>query len=187
MSKKPRKATPAQRVRARRDPAVASPPLRPRGDRASSVRELALSIAGREYPIGANVEGDTPWELTIEGAATVTIPVRSPDESLLVALANEALMQEDGVRVTIDDVVYVLTSVSGDDTGLLTLVFEDEVAWRLRQFSRFIASSRGKSTRALFIKRMVDEASRAPLAPMQAFIPELGDKQRILSTKASSS
>ncbi|HEY3019592.1 MAG TPA: hypothetical protein VGJ32_05330 [Solirubrobacteraceae bacterium] len=178
--------TPAARARARRDPALAQPPPRPVGSRTSSIRNLHLRVAGRTYPIGANVEGDTPWEMTLEGAATVTIPLRSPDESLLDVLADEALLQEQGVRLAVDDVVYVLVSVAGDDTGLYTLVFEDEVAWRLRQFTRFLARSRKTHTRALFIQGMVDEASRKPLAPMRSFVPELGDRQRILSPKASS-
>ena len=178
------KNTPAARVRARRDAALAAPPPRPRGDRTKAVRGLTLKVAAREYPIGANVEGDVPYELTMEGAATITVPVRSQDESLLAVLADEKLLQEDGVRLTVDGIVYVLDSASSDGTGLYTLAFIDEVAWRLKQFSRFMASTRKTgSTRAMFIKRMVDEASRRPLAPLRAFIPELRDRQRILPTK----
>lgn len=56
-------------------------------------------------------------------------------------------------------------------------------AWRLRQFTSFKHDSRKKTTRALFIQRMVDEASAPPLAPMRSFIPEVGDKQRIVKPK----
>lgn len=177
------KSTPAARARARRDPALMQPPPRPSGSRTTAIRNLSLRIAGRAYPIGANIEGDTPWEMSIEGAAQITLPVRSPDDSLLEVLESEALLQDTGVRVTVDDVVYVVDSVSGDDTGLYTLVCIDEVAWRLKQFSRFMAASRKTTTRALFIKRMVDEAGAKPRTPIRAFIPELGDKQRILSPK----
>jgi hypothetical protein len=177
--------TAAARVRARRDPAILAPPPRPKGSRTSSIRNLHLKIAGRVYPIGANVEGDTPWEMTMEGAATVTVPVRSPDDSLAEALGDEAQIQRGAVTMSIDDIVYVLSTVSSDDTGLYTLSFEDEVAWRLKQFSKFMAATRKTYTRALFAQRLVDEASRKPLKAMRSFIPELGDRQRILApTKA---
>ena len=179
--------TPAARARARRDPAIALPPPRPVGDRSTAIRNLHLRVAGRVYAIGSSIDGDTPWEMTIDGAATVTLPIRSPDDSLLEVLADEALLQEEGVRVTIDGVVYVATDVSSDDAGLYTVVFEDEVAWRLRQFTRFMSSTRKTSTRALFIQRMVDEASRKPLEPIRSFIPEIGDRQRILSPKGQRS
>lgn len=175
------RSTPAARARARRDPAIRRPPPRPKGDRSTSIRNLHLRVAGRAYPIGENIDGATPWEMPIDGAANVTLPVRSPDDSLLEVLADEALLQQQGVTVTIDDVVYVLDAVSSDDSGLYTLVFIDEVAWRLKQFSKFKAASRKTHTRALFIQSLVDEASRSPRARMRSFIPEIGDKQRILS------
>jgi hypothetical protein len=171
--------TVAARVRARRNPAVTQPPPSPAGKRTDTLRNLHLRVAGRAYPIGQNIDGDTPWEMTLDGAATVTIPLRSPDGSLLAVLADEALLQEQGVRIVVNGIVYVLVSVSADDTGRLSLLFEDETAWRLRQFRRFLSKTRKTYTRALFIWLMVDEASRKPLAPMRSFIPELGDRQRI--------
>lgn len=85
-----KKPTPAARARARRDPALATPPSRPVGSRTSAIRNLHLRVAGRAYPIGANVEGDTPWEVTIEGAATVTIAIRSPDSYRKTARASRS-------------------------------------------------------------------------------------------------
>ena len=171
--------TAAARVRARRNPAIKLPPPRPQGSFRTPLDKLRLRIAGREYPIGENIEGDTPWEMTIDGAATVTIPIRSPDESLLRALSDEALLQRGGVSLSIDGIIYVLRTVESDDTGLYTLTFEDEVAWRLRQFSKFMAASRKTHTRALFIQKMVDEAQKPPYPIMRSFIPELGDPQPI--------
>lgn len=174
--------TPAKRARARRDAALMAPPKRvkPRTD----ISALKLEAAGRTYPIGENIDGDHPWELTLEGAATVAIPIRSPDASLLDVLADEALIQEQGVRVVIDGVVYAVASVNSDGTGLYTLTLEDEVAWRLRQFSRFMSADRRSINRAGFIYRMVQEASRPPLAPMPAFIPEINDKQPVARTSS---
>lgn len=169
----------AARVRARKDPAIREPPPVPHGKRSDTVRTLRLLANGREYPIGDNIDGDTPWELTVEGVATVTIPVRVTDDSLALLLATEGVLQDDGVRIVINGVYYVLATVSVDDTGLHTLGFEDEVAWRLRKYTRFLARSRRNTTRALFIQYMADEASAPPRMPIRTFIPELGDRQRI--------
>jgi hypothetical protein len=178
-----RQPTPAQRARARRDAALAAPPPRLRGMRAS-VRNLRLVIAGREYPISGAIDGDTPWEMTTDGASTVTLPIRSADGSLVEVLADEALLQRTGARVTIDGTVYVLSGVSADETGLYTLSLEDEVAWRLRQFTRFLSATRGTVTRAGFVRRMVEEASRPPRARMRSFIPEVRDVQPITPPSA---
>lgn len=172
------KETPAQRAKNRRNPAIQTPPPAIKGVQAS-IKDITLVAAGTEYQIGGNIEGDTPWEMTMEGAATLTLPVRSPDKSLLKVLTDETLLQEAGVTVAVDDVVYVLRSVAGDETGLYTLTFEDQVAWRLRQFKKFLAMSRKQITRAGFVLRLVNEASRPPLAPIVTFIPEVKDRQSI--------
>jgi hypothetical protein len=173
--------TVAGRVRARKNPAIMAPPPAPVGNRTDTLRNLHLTCAGQTYAIADNIDGDTPWEMGFDQAAQVTIPIRSPDESLLAVLTDEALLQEQGVRISVNSIDYVLVSVNSDDGWLYTLIFEDETAWRLRQFSSFLAKSRATYTRALFILRLVNEASRPPYEPMAAFIPELGDKQRILA------
>lgn len=178
-----RRPTPAERARLRADAALAAPPPRFRGLRAA-ILSLELVIAGRRYPISEALDGDTPWELTTDGAASITLPIRSPDESLVRALADEAQLQRDGVSVRIDATNYVLASVSSDGAGLFTLVFEDEVAWRLRQFTRFIAATRETVTRAGFVQRMVEEASRPPRASMRSFIPQVRDVQPIARAAA---
>lgn len=178
-----RKPTPAERARARRDAALAAPPPKLTGLR-TSVQNLRLVARGREYPIGLAIEGDTPWEMPIDGAATITLPIRSPDGALLKVLTDEALLQVDGVRTTIDGVVYVVQAVNSDGTGLYTLTLEDEVAWRLRKFTSFLSATRGTVTRAGFIRRLVEEAQKPPRAPMRSFIPEVRDVQPI--AKASS-
>lgn len=182
MSAKP---TPAQRARARRDAALAAPPPKLRGMRAASL-DLRLVARGREYPIGPSIEGDTPWEMTIEGAATVTLPIRSPDGAILDVLTDESLLQTDGVRTTIAGVVYVVSAVNSDGLGLYTLTLEDEVAWRLRKFTSFLSATRGTVTRAGFVKRLVTEASKPPRAVMRSFIPEVRDVQPIAKSSTSS-
>lgn len=175
---KRRRLTPAQRARQLADKKLLDPPPKLRRN-PQSVRELAVTIRGRTYPIGANIDGDTPWEYTCDSAATITVPVRSPDGSLMRLLSNEALLMQDGASVEVDGVTYMVVGVSEDGTGLVTLTLEDQVAWRLRKFTRYMQATRGTVTRAGFVRRFVEEASRAPRAPMRAFIPEFSDVQPV--------
>lgn len=174
MAKK--KQTPAQRARARRDPGVFRPPPAPR---VRSTRDLALVARGRTYPIGANVEGDTPWSLGMDQAGTVTLPVRDPTHRIRDVLDDEAHLQQDGVRVTIDGVVYVVGGIDHDGEGLYSLTLVDEVAWQLGLFSSFRSASRARTTRYGFILSLVTEASRSPLRKIRSFVPEVDDKQPI--------
>lgn len=178
MAKTKKKATPADRARARRDPAIFRAPKRIRG-RKDTVASLRMNVGGRVFPIGADVEGDTPWSMGMEEAGTVTLPVRDPNGKLLKILSDENLLQRDGVRVTVDGVVYVVASVEHDGGGLYTLALEDEVAWILRGFDSYRVASRASTTRFGFIYGFVREASARPLKKMEAYIPEVDDKRPI--------
>lgn len=178
-----KKDTPAKRARARRDPAIFRPPPRVKGDRTSSVRNLSLRARGRVYPIGDNVEGDTPWSLGMDQAGTVTIPVRDPSHRIRDVLDDEAHLQQNGVRVTVDGIVYCVSGIDHDGEGLYSLTVEDETAWQLKLFSSFKSASRARTTRYGFIQSLVDEASRKPLARIRSFIPEVDDKQPIRKAK----
>lgn len=179
-----RKDTPARRAARRRDPAIFAPPPRIKGDRGDALRKLQLVVGGRTYPIANNVEGSTPWSMGMDQAGTIQLPVRDPSGSLVEVLQDEAQLQQDGVRCTVNGVVYMVAGVQHDD-GLYTLTLEDEVSWRLRQFSSFKAASRAQITRFGFLQSLVDEASRAPLARMRSFIPEIDDKQPIARSEKS--
>jgi hypothetical protein len=174
-----KKASPAQRARARRDPAIFQPPPRPKGDRTSAVRNLNLRARGRTYPVGLNIEGDTPWSLGMDQTGTVSLPIRDPSGRLIDVLDDEAHLMQDGVRVTIDGIVYVVSGIDHDGEGLYTLTVEDEVSRRLKQFDRYRSASRKTITRYGFIYGFVEEASRKPYPKMRAFIPEIDDKQPI--------
>lgn len=175
--------TPAKRARLRKDPAIAQPPPKIVGTRTSSVRNLNLRSRGRTYHLGANVEGDTPWSLGMDQAGTFTLPVRDPNADIVDILGDESNLQEDGATVTVDRVVYVVVGFDHDGEGLYTLTLEDQVAWRLKQFSKFRSASRARTTRFGFIQGFVDEASRKPLERMRSFIPEIDDKQKIRRPK----
>lgn len=173
---KAKKDTPAKRARARRDPAIFRPPPRPRE---RSLARLELVARGKRYPIGANVEGDTPWSFGMDQTGTVTLPVRDPEHRIRDVLDDEAHIQQDGVRVTIDGIVYVVSGIDHDGEGLYTLTVGDEVSWQLGLFSKFKSASRARTTRYGFIQSLVDEASRKPLRKIRSFIPEVDDKQPI--------
>jgi hypothetical protein len=175
--------TPAKRARLRRDPAIAQPPPKVVGTRTSSIRNLMLRSRGRTYPIGANVEGDTPWSLGMDQAGTFTLPLRDPAGDIVEILGDESNLQQDGVTVTVDKVIYVVVGFDHDGEGKYTLTLEDQVAWRLKQFSKFRSASRARTTRYAFIQGFVDEASRKPLTRMRSFIPEIDDKQTIRRPK----
>lgn len=182
------KDTPAARARQRVNPAVFRPPPIPKGNRRTAVRNLHLktqgvkltkSQYGRAYPIGANIEGQTPWSMGMDQAYTVTLPIRDPAGDIRDALGDEANLQQEGVLVTLDGVNMIVVGCDHDGEGLYTLTLEDETAWRLKQFSKFMSASRARVTRFGFIQRMVDEAGRKPYPRMRSFIPEIRDKQKI--------
>jgi hypothetical protein len=173
-----KKLTPAQAAKQKRLKAVQTPPARIVSPNVSLV-DLELTLFGVRYPIGRNIEGDTPWSMALDETGQITIPIRSPDHSLELLLIDRQLRQEVGIRLEIDDVTYVLQTVDTDETGLYTLLFEDEVSWRLKQFTSLIHADRKTITRAGFVLRMVHEASNPPLAPMQTFIPEAYQRQAI--------
>lgn len=143
------------------------------------MRNLNLRVRGRTYPIGPNIEGDTPWSMGMEQSGTVTLNVRDPEQWLVRILDDEDLLQNEGAFVTIDGVIYAVAGVDHDGEGLFTLTMEDEVSWRLRGFSSFKSASRKRTTRFGFIYGFVREASRSPFPTMRAFIPEVDDKQPI--------
>lgn len=189
-----KKDTPARRARSRRNPAVATPPPRIKGGRKTSVKNLTLrSVAGkpwaagiRAFPIGANIEGDTPWSMGMDQAMTIQLPIRNPSGEIVDALDDESHLQENGVIVVVDGVNFAVTGVDHDGEGLYTLTVEDEVAWRLKQFSKFLHASRASVTRFGFIWRMVQEAGRKPYPKIRTFIPEIKDRQKILKPKKTS-
>lgn len=184
MAKKKRD-TPAKRAKRRRDPAIRTPPPRVRGNRTLVLRHVRVMIAGRQYVLDDNIEGDTPWSMGMDQTGTVTLPVRDPDGALVAAFKDESMLQRDGAQVVLDGVTYMVSGIDHDETGLLTLTLEDEVSWRLKQFTSYKAASRARITRFGFIQSLADEAARAPLERMRTFIPEVDDKQPIMPSKAN--
>jgi hypothetical protein len=98
-------------------------------------------------------------------------------------LDNEELLQRDGARITIDGVIYCVTTVEYDGEGLYTLTLEDEVSWRLSRFSTYRVADRAHDPVRLHLRlRARGEPQAVP--PMRSFIPEVDDKQPIAQAEA---
>lgn len=173
----------AKRVRARADASIGVPPLVQRISR-DELMALTMNIAGTDYLIGPSIEGDPLTASAIDSASTITISLRDPTSDLAGLLADEQVLLELDVTTTLGDIVYQVQSLDVDtSTGtLVTIVFEDQVATRLRQYTKYLAIPRSKFTRAQAVLRLIDEASGSPLAPINYYIPQLNDKQRIASS-----
>jgi hypothetical protein len=139
-----RKQTPAQRARQRRDPAVGLPTQPPRAER--DLGALNLSLPQGNYLIGPRLMPIGTREDTMEGASQVTLTANDPDGGIVRLLGTDAQRLSDGVRIDLDGIVYVLTAVQAAGDLSLTLVFEDEVAWRLRRYSRYLSADRASTS-----------------------------------------
>lgn len=170
-------STPAALSKAQKA-ALEKPPVPPKHHGHGTLRRLTMVVEGVTYRLGRAIEGDPQMDATKDGAATITMTVRDHNETLQSALTEDTLLQG-AATVTVDGIVYVVDNVEGDDTALVTVTLQDQVAWRLQQYSKPISAKRSKVTRAEFVAGMVDEASAPPMAPMNFFCPEIDDKQRI--------
>lgn len=171
--------TPAALARARKTPSIGYPPVITAPE--TAVEDFAIVVSGKTYLIGPSIEGDPEEQATIDGTATITVAVRDPDGTLAALLADEGVILRDGVAMIVDGDLYMIQSVTVDQTTgtLVTIVFQDVVAWQLGLFTSFVAYPRAKYTRAEAALKVVDEASKHPLPPIKYYIPELTDAQRV--------
>lgn len=146
---------------------------RPKAD--FDVGKLILSgpkMAGKRS-LAAQVQAlvtSSTVETTIEGAATLTLTVTDWSRKLL---ANPLIAGP--VQITFDGEEFVLTKVSKSDT-ILTLTFEDRAVNLLRQYSKPKKADRAHTTRAQFVRSMVQEVKEVHIP----FVcPEINDKQPI--------
>ena len=149
-------------------------PVRPAGGH----DRIELVIAGRTYPVGHRVDGDTPWEASTREAAAVTIPIRDTDGTLMAALTTPEGTVETGTTLTLDGVTYGLADLEADE-DLVVLTFEDLVAWRLRQYRSYRAEGRDRVTRAGFVRGLCLETGAGAGEPVRWWIPEHRDVQPI--------
>jgi hypothetical protein len=131
--------------------------LRLFGTRAKAA-ELRNSVTGMDL------------EMTIDGASTLTIKVSDWHRGLL----RSQLLQE-ASWVNLDGVEYTLSKIS-HDADELTLIFEETVVHLLRRYNEPKKANRDNTTRAQFIRGMVNEV-RERRIPFSC--PELNLKQRV--------
>jgi hypothetical protein len=139
---------------------------------------------------------------TIEGASTVTIVLKDPDQKIFSAEANRMrekltpkykrrpLPVDEAwnpihipeligrvIELTLDDVVFRLTKISYvHSTQTITMVFEDRIVYWLRRKRGPKHVSRARATRAEFILALLREV-KAEKVPF--ICPALHEKQKI--------
>lgn len=107
---------------------------------------------------------------TMEGASTLTVTVT--DWSM--ALMRSQLLTG-AVTVNFDAIDYTLTKVARADT-IMTLTFEETAVSLLRLYSKAKKADRATTTRAQFVRSMVQEVTQARI-PFQC--PEVNTKQNV--------
>lgn len=153
---------------------VPPPPTR----RTTLAADLVLDHAGRTIRVGGAIDGEVEWEATTDQAATLTVPVRDAGGGLRAVLVDRQGVARDGVRTTVDGDLYTLVGWQVTDSDLVTLTFEDDVAWRLRQQTVRVVATRGQLTRAGFVRRLCEKAAAGGPA-IRVFIPEVSDRQPV--------
>jgi hypothetical protein len=114
-------------------------------------------------------------ENTIEGASTLTLSVTDWAGALM-----RSQMLKGEVQLEFDGETFVLTKVARQST-VMTLTFEDRAVNLLRSYTKAKKADRASTTRAQFIRSMVQEVKEAVI-PFQC--PELNVKEPIGKPKA---
>src|SRR4051794_30486307 len=119
----------------------------------ASVAEIELDVvakSGRDVTLTEAITGGE-LERTMDGASTLTLEVHDPHRKLI----RSPDLQR-AIDLKYDGVWFRLVRISkSEDT--VTLTFEDRDVAYLRQHKRPRAISRGKSTRAQFVRSLVRE------------------------------
>lgn len=156
----------------------------------SAGRDLRVTGAITELRITRSIEGASEINMTIEDPHGHFFDVqagRSLTRPVTTKLKNTNALKDDAgkpldaptlsgraVEVTLDDVVFRLSKVTGDISNRITLTFEDRMIYWLRRKKGALSASRASVTRAEFILKMVREVKTETIP----FIcPQLKKKQ----------
>lgn len=179
------KSSAASRVRTRRanaDPRVFLPPLPPLALLTASIEDVKLVAPGGATINLARAIASAPYELTMDGASSITLNVIDARDDLLAGplldLSENAILDE-GILATLGGINWRLQAIQRDAGAPLAFTFVDDVAWAMSQDTSPLKASRGASTRAQFIYRMADQARKPPRRYFRIYIPELDDLQPI--------
>lgn len=110
---------------------------------------------------------------TIQGASTLTLTVSDWSHGLL---RSEILRT--GPTLTFDGINFTLVKIASADDATLTLTFEELAVNLLRQYSSPKKANRANTTRAQFVRSMVQEVKEAVI-PFEC--PEVNVRQPILA------
>jgi hypothetical protein len=154
-------------VRSRHLPAALATARPPAAD--LDVSNLTLQGKGLSARIKQAVT-DGSIEQTIQGASTLTLTVADWAGGLL-----HSAVLAGGVTLTFDGLNFTMVKLSKTDTAL-TLTFEETAVNLLRQYSSPRKSDRATTTRAQFVRALVQEVkeARIPFA-----CPEVNKRQAI--------
>lgn len=144
----------------------------PRGD--FDVSRILLSGPKQKGKrLSAQVRGaitDGGIEQTIEGASTLTLTIYDWAEGLL-----HSQLILGAVTVTFDGLDFTLTKIARADDKM-TLTFEETAVNLLRQYKSAKKADRANTTRAQFVRSMVQEVTQAHIP----FVcPEVNTKQPV--------
>lgn len=138
----------------------------------------AVNILGLDFNVaGCILDGSV--ERSMDAASNVQVTVHDASGVLL-----GSKLWDYTVDVNLDGNWYQLVQV-GKQGYDLTLTFEDRIVAWMRRHTKPLKVSRGKMTRAEFIKRMVDEIRADDQAghPLFFYSPELHKRQPIAKPK----
>lgn len=113
---------------------------------------------------------------TMEGASTLTISVTDWSGALM-----RSQLLTGAVTVTFDGLSYTLTKVARADT-VMTLTFEETAVALLRLYNKPKKANRDNTTRAQFVRSMVQEVTQARI-PFQC--PEVNVRQNVAKPTAN--
>jgi hypothetical protein len=128
---------------------------------------------------------DARATLTMDGASTLELTIYDPEwlveESGLLELNDDGRI--DALDVVLDTLVFRLAEVKREDPDELQLIFEDRAVQLLREHTKPMTASRGSTTRAKFVEKMVGEVRAHPIP---FYSPQKGVKQRVAAVDVPS-
>lgn len=116
--------------------------------------------------------------MTMEGASTLTVKVRDYSRTLLRSNITQTTS-----KLMLDNIEYSLVKVSHVEDEI-TLIFEETAVNLMRQYDKPKKANRDNTTRAQFIRGMVNEVKERRI-PFEC--PELTEKQTVAAASAGTS
>jgi hypothetical protein len=141
----------------------------------NALQNVVLIGSKHEADITAAISA-APMRASKKAVASLTVTVIDRDRELLGPLLDrdEDLLLDDNIDVQISGIWWRLQGVTPNDQGW-ELRLEDRAGAWLRRHDKRLKVSRGRVTRAQFVRRLYGEAGGG----IPLYVPELLDKQRV--------